>query len=103
MWHRGDMAGFQRSVLGLYLFWRKLQVATLRQGSRLCESARARAETRRLRQCPKIARGDSPCGEDFRTAAKRAKQSAPGPDGIGYRFSAMEGSMAPDALLGSAR
>lgn len=35
--------------------------------------------------------------EDFRVAAKRAKQSAPGPDGIGYRFWVVEDSAAPVA------
>lgn len=43
---------------------------------------------------------DSPTAESFRLAASRARQSAPGREGIAYRFWAVEGSVAPDSLLG---
>lgn len=42
---------------------------------------------------------DSQTAESFRAAALRARQTAPGPDGVGYRFWAVERSNAPASLL----
>lgn len=45
-----------------------------------------------------------PFAESFRLAASKARQTSPGPDGIGYRFGAVEESVAlARSVLGNGR